>query len=41
MRLFCFPPNIPKIKHYGIYDEARKLAQQLAVEWFDQHSKKQ
>jgi len=32
--------SIPKIKHYGIYYEARKQAQQLAVEWFDQHLKK-
>jgi dienelactone hydrolase len=32
--------NIPRIKHYGIYFEARKQAQQLAVEWFDQHLKK-
>jgi dienelactone hydrolase len=31
---------IPKIKHYGIYLEARKQAQQLAVEWYDEHLKK-
>ncbi len=27
--------NVPKIMHYGIYYEARKQAQDLAVEWFD------
>jgi hypothetical protein len=32
--------NIPKITHYGIYVEARKQAQQLAVDWFDKHLKK-
>jgi hypothetical protein len=26
---------IPKIKHYGIYREARKQAQKLAIDWFD------
>ena len=31
--------NIPKITHYGIYYEARKQAQQLAIDWFDQHLK--
>lgn len=31
--------NIPNITHYGIYYEARKQAQQLAREWFDQHLK--
>lgn len=31
--------NIPKIKHYGIYYEAREQAQQLALEWFDRHLK--
>ncbi len=31
--------NIPKIAHYGIYFEARAQAQQLAIEWFDQHLK--
>jgi dienelactone hydrolase len=30
---------IPKIKHYGIYLEARKQAQQLALDWFDAHLK--
>jgi dienelactone hydrolase len=28
--------NVPGIMHYGIYYEARKKAQDLAVEWFDQ-----
>jgi dienelactone hydrolase len=27
--------TIPKITHYGIYEEARAEAQKLAVEWFD------
>lgn len=27
------------IKHYGIYQEKRKEAQQLAIEWFDTHLK--
>jgi uncharacterized protein len=31
--------TIPKIKHYGIYLEARKQAQQLALDWFDVHLK--
>jgi dienelactone hydrolase len=31
---------IPKIKHYGIYGEARKQAQQLALDWFDTHLKR-
>ncbi|HET6328051.1 MAG TPA: alpha/beta fold hydrolase [Planctomycetaceae bacterium] len=31
---------IPKIKHYGIYLEARKQAQQLALDWFDAHLKR-
>jgi fermentation-respiration switch protein FrsA (DUF1100 family) len=31
--------NVPNITHYGIYYEARKQAQQLAVEWFDRHLK--
>jgi alpha-beta hydrolase superfamily lysophospholipase len=30
---------IPKIKHYGIYLEARKQAQKLAIDWFDAHLK--
>ncbi len=31
---------VPKIKHYGIYMEARKQAQQLAIDWYDEHLKK-
>jgi uncharacterized protein len=31
---------VPKIKHYGIYMEARKEAQQMAVAWYDEHLKK-
>jgi uncharacterized protein len=31
--------TIPGIKHYGIYYEARRQAQQLAIEWFDKHLK--
>jgi uncharacterized protein len=30
---------VPKIKHYGIYLEAHKQAQQLALDWFDAHLK--
>ncbi len=30
---------VPKIKHYGIYMEARKQAQQLALAWYDEHLK--
>jgi dienelactone hydrolase len=30
---------VPKIKHYGIYLEARKQAQQLAIDWFNEHLK--
>jgi dienelactone hydrolase len=30
---------VPKIKHYGIYLEARKQAQQLATAWYDEHLK--
>ena len=26
--------TIPNIKHYGVYLEARKQAQQLAIDWF-------
>ena len=29
--------TIPKIKHYGIYDEARGQAEQEAIAWFDEH----
>lgn len=28
---------VPGIKHYGIYREAREQAQQLAIDWFNQH----
>ena len=31
--------TIPDIKHYGIYREARKRAQELTIEWFDEHLK--
>lgn len=31
---------VPKIKHYGIYMEARKQAQELAIGWYDEHLKK-
>jgi hypothetical protein len=27
------------IKHYGIYNEKRKQAQQLAIDWYDEHLK--
>jgi dienelactone hydrolase len=30
---------IPKIKHYGIYYEARLEAQKLAIQWYDKHLK--
>jgi hypothetical protein len=33
--------TIKGIKHYGIYSEKRKEAQQLALDWFDEHLKKQ
>jgi dienelactone hydrolase len=29
--------TIPKISHYGIYKEARKQAQKLAIAWYDEH----
>ncbi len=32
--------TIPNITHYGIYTTAREQAQQLAIEWFNQHLKK-
>jgi dienelactone hydrolase len=32
---------IPKITHYGVYLGARKQAQQLAIDWFNQHLKPQ
>lgn len=31
--------NVPDIKHYGIYNEARERAQKEAVAWFDEHLK--
>ena len=31
--------TVKGIKHYGIYREKRKKAQQLALEWFDKHLK--
>ena len=31
---------VPGIKHYGIYREAKKRAQKLAIEWYDEHLKK-
>ena len=31
---------IPEIKHYGIYREAKKRAQELAIAWYDEHMKK-
>jgi dienelactone hydrolase len=30
---------IPGITHYGVYLQARKQAQQTAIEWFDEHLK--
>jgi dienelactone hydrolase len=30
---------VPGITHYGIYMQARKQAQQLAIDWFDEHLK--
>ena len=30
---------VPGIKHYGIYLQARKQAQQLALDWYDEHLK--
>jgi dienelactone hydrolase len=32
--------TIPNITHYGVYKEARELAQNLAIEWFDTHLKR-
>jgi len=32
--------TIKGIKHYGIYTEKRKEAQQLALDWFDEHLKR-
>jgi dienelactone hydrolase len=30
---------VPNIKHYGIYFEARKKAQELAIDWYNEHLK--
>jgi dienelactone hydrolase len=32
--------TIPKIRHYGVYLEAREQARKLALEWYDAHLKK-
>jgi hypothetical protein len=32
--------TVKGIKHYGIYSEKRQEAQQLALDWFDEHLKK-
>ena len=29
--------TIPGIKHYGIYREAREQAQELAIDWSNEH----
>jgi dienelactone hydrolase len=31
--------TVPKITHYGIYNEARQEAQRLALEWYEKHLK--
>ncbi len=31
--------TIPKITHYGIYNEGREQAQKLAIEWYNEHLK--
>ena len=31
---------IPKIMHYGVYNEARNQVIKLATDWFDQYLKK-
>jgi len=33
--------TLPKITHYGVYQEARAEAQRLALAWFDAHLKSQ
>ncbi len=33
--------TIPGISHYGIYREARRQAQSLAIAWYDEHLKRQ
>jgi dienelactone hydrolase len=30
---------VPKIQHYGIYTVARKQAQQMAIDWYNEHLK--
>jgi hypothetical protein len=30
---------VPKIQHYGIYTVARKDAQQMAIDWYNEHLK--
>ena len=30
---------VPKIKHYGIYMEARNDARKLAIDWYDENLK--
>jgi hypothetical protein len=32
--------TIKGIKHYGAYNEKRQEAQQLALDWFNEHLKK-
>ena len=32
--------TVKGIKHYGIYSEKRQEAQQLALDWFDEHPKR-
>ena len=31
--------TIPDITHYGVYLQARKQAQQLAIDWYNEHLK--
>ena len=31
--------TIPGITHYGVYLQARKQAQQLAIDWYNEHLK--
>ena len=33
--------TIPGIRHYGIYNEARPQAQKLAIDWFNEHLKRE
>ena len=32
--------TVPNITHYGNYRKERKLAQKLAIDWFNEHLKK-